>query len=494
MRKRCMPMQAVAAIMLCLVFTLSSCSCSTPAPSETQADSSVAPPGVSSVPPLSASSALSVSSTPLPPITIQFTERDDVIANPLIGFAPSAQHSDAAGSSMLTHVQITWRDWEPEKGRYDTNFIEQFYKLSSWRNAGKRVVLRFVCDIPGGESHADIPKWLYDETGGDGTWYDASFGRGYSPNYDNSYFIERHRMALEALGAYLGQDSFVAYVQLGSIGHWGEWLVGVREGVPPLPTHQVISEYVRPYLSAFPNAKLMMRRPFTWVAEHGLGMFNDMAGHPGETEVWLHWINNGGTYEAPSNVWSYTAVPNIWDRSPIGGEFANTIPMEVMLGSNLGETLRLLDATHMTFIGPKIPRPERTPGLADSSINAVLKKLGYRFILSEATVDLSVNGQISVELCWGNTGVAPMYWNWPVFLYLIDKNGAVVQKQQVDIALTSLLPGAAPKTNTTLALSQPLASGGKIGIGIEDPQTGRPSVTFAINCEIINNIMIIGTY
>ena len=39
---------------------------------------------------------------------------------------------------------------------------------------------------------------------------------------------------------------------------------------------------------------LLMRRPFSHASEYGMGLYNDMAGHPDETEVWLREIENGG--------------------------------------------------------------------------------------------------------------------------------------------------------------------------------------------------------
>jgi hypothetical protein len=41
-----------------------------------------------------------------------------------------------------------------------------------------------------------------------------------------------------------------------------------------------------PYLDAFPNAKLLMRRPFAPAAEYGMGLYNDMTGNPESTATW----------------------------------------------------------------------------------------------------------------------------------------------------------------------------------------------------------------
>ena len=65
-------------------------------------------------------------------------------------------------------------------------------------------MFRFVCDKPSDEAHRDIPDWLYEKTGGDGTAYDMDYGKGYSPNYDNETFIRAHERAIKALGERYG--------------------------------------------------------------------------------------------------------------------------------------------------------------------------------------------------------------------------------------------------------------------------------------------------
>lgn len=89
---------------------------------------------------------------------------------------------------------------------------------------------------------------------------------------------------------------FVSYVELGSLGHWGEWHVKREDGIVGMPEKSVRDEYVKHYVSAFSGAKLMMRRPFSSAEEYGLGLFNDMAGDPEATDEWLGWIENGGGY------------------------------------------------------------------------------------------------------------------------------------------------------------------------------------------------------
>ena len=81
----------------------------------------------------------------------------------------------------------------------------------------------------------DIPWWLYEKTEEDGTWYDGEYGKGYSPDYNNKVFIEEHEKAIKALGEHFGKDGLISYIELGSLGHWGEWHVNYSEGITRIP-------------------------------------------------------------------------------------------------------------------------------------------------------------------------------------------------------------------------------------------------------------------
>lgn len=89
----------------------------------------------------------------------------------------------------------------------------------------------------------DIPDWLYAQTG-DGSWYSTDYGKGYSPDYNNATFRAAHRRVLAALGEHFGTDGFVTYVELGSLGHWGEWHIKTGEGLVPMPDEAIRDEYV----------------------------------------------------------------------------------------------------------------------------------------------------------------------------------------------------------------------------------------------------------
>ena len=414
--------------------------------------------------------------------TRTYAADDSAFPNAQIGYAPMIDTAEA-GDAARRYLELTWREAEPEEGVYAWEAIREKYDFASLREQGIHLVLRFVCDVPGQETHLDIPDWLYAQTK-DGSWYDTDYGKGYSPNYANAAFRAAHHRVLCALAEFLGRDGFVSYVELGSLGHWGEWHIKSEDGLVPMPDEAIRDEYAADYLAAFPTAKLLMRRPFNIAAKHQLGLYNDMTGEEKDTMEWLGWIAEGGWYGDEPHALS--AMPTFWQDAPVGGEFTSSLSMRDMLGKNLPRTLRLLEASHMSFLGPKTASIKYAKGY-----KAVLKQLGYRLRVTELKLTPCAD-DVCAELTVANEGAAPFYWEWPVNLYVEDAAGSTLYTARLPLSLPELMPGDSQKASVRLegADAQELLSGGwkrrspkHLTIGIVDPMTGRDAVRFAMKAE-----------
>lgn len=403
-----------------------------------------------------------------------FRQSDQTLVNPLMGFAPMAR-SDEGENTSLVYIGLTWREIEPEPGVYDWESFEERYRIAHWNQQNKRYVLRLVCDEPDDESHLDIPDWLYEATG-DGDWYDISYGRGYAPNYANETFQACHARLVQALADYFRQDGRVAFIELGTIGHWGEWHIKSKSEITPLPSVNVLYRYVRHWLDAFPETPLLMRRPFSIAEEEGMGLFNDMAGHAHDTEVWLGWIESGGMYSQTQEA-ALSAMPDFWKTAPSGGEFTSSIPMEQMLGAELPQTLELLRKSHTTFLGPKIADPELEEGY-----DAVSRQLGYRLWIREWRISRHFL-DCRLEMQWRNNGSAPFYANWPLSVEISSGDGSEQIRITVDAGLNTILPGTEKRVKIDLPkqAEKMIKNNGRISVSLIDPLTDQPGVFLAMD-------------
>ena len=374
-------------------------------------------------------------------------------------------------------MDITWAELEPEEGVYNWASIDEENQISRWRKEGKHLVFRFVCDIPGEEAHMDIPEWLYEKSGKAGKWYDGEYGKGFAPDYNNPTIISCHEQAVKALGEHFGQDGLISYVELGSLGHWGEWHVNYSEGIQRIPREAVRDKYILPWTEAFPDARILMRRPFASAEKYGFGLYNDMTGQPEATQSWFDWINNGGEYDQTGEKNVIVPMKDFWKTAPSGGEFTSSLSMEEMLDTNLSGTVEMIREAHTTFLGPKIPDENYVDGYKE-----VLKNMGYRLWISMAELKNTAKGS-RLKLTWENSGVAPMYKEWPVYVYIEDESGKLVEKSMISIKISSLLPGEKATTLTALEterLNSLLEKGYRLSVGIEDPMTELPCVRFAM--------------
>lgn len=409
----------------------------------------------------------------------EYGASQEVLFNPLIGYVPQAEEEHFFPESTLVYVDVTWRELEPEEGEYQFEQIEEENHLEQWRQEGKHAVLRFLCDYPEDEEHMDIPDWLYEKIGGAGTFYDMEYGKGFAPDYNNETLICCHERAIKALGEHFAGDSFIAYVELGSLGHWGEWHVNYRTGIQRMPQSQIRSRYVEAYEKAFPQARFLMRRPFKEMPE-GFGLYNDMTGDEESTREWLEWMEQGGEYGQAREKDGLRPAPRVWEQAPVGGEFTSGISMEELLVTEADRTRELLSASHMSFIGPKIPdmrdEEERQAALD------LLSRVGYRYrITSMSIVQEQFSLMWKVLVHWTNDGTAPIYWPWQPCLYVTV--GETCTRYPLDLDLTALLPGETAVAAAEIPEAILTSPGALLWAGIENPETGEPQVYLGMEAE-----------
>lgn len=408
---------------------------------------------------------------------IEFAPISDPLVNPLMGWAPWATLKDPTQPHTLVYADLTWRDFEPVEGQYDFGSFEQKAQLARWRREGQRVIFRFVLDVPGDVSHLDIPDWLYEKINKDGEFYDNQYGQGFSPNYANPELIKYHGLAIKALSDHYGRDGFFAFIELGSLGHWGEWHESPE--LMQLPSADIRAVYVQQYADAFPHTPLLMRRPFAITRRLNLGLYNDMTTDYDSTTEWLNWIAKGGTYLQEPN--SLVPMPDGWQKAPVGGEQSPVSDNNVVYGTELTQTLDLFKKSHTTFVGPGGPYNVERGGPLQAGLDAALTTMGYRIYLKHAELPDAVwfGNQLQIKLVFTNVGIAPLYYNWPAQLFLFDAFGKAVKTVPVDLDLPSILPDELRTFQTGISVKDLPKGNYHIGLAILDPLTGKPAIRLA---------------
>lgn len=407
-------------------------------------------------------------------ITIRYPVETGELVNPYIGNAVWAENDGEYEQPFtLVYANLTWAELEPRRGEFAFEEFERRMHFDVWRSQGKHMVLRFVMDVPGEAAHADLPAWLLKEVGGSA--YDVEYGRGFCPDYADGTLIGEHQRVIQALADRYRNDPFVAYIQLGSLGHWGEWHIHENAGI--MPMEDIRDQYAQHYLDAFAGGKqfLMMRRPFRFAAENKLGLYNDVAGKASSTEIWLDWIAHGGTYDATGEEDALIAMPDGWQYAPIGGELATSMKAEEMLSEALfATTLDLFERSHTSWVGPGSFKNVLRDGVDQDALDALMRRIGYRLRVEEATLCVDAEGNRSLRLVWTNDGVAPFYFGWDACVRITDTDGNI-HVQSLNLKLSDILPEK--RVIAVLLLPE---NAQMLEVGVVDPSTGKAGVQLAM--------------
>lgn len=408
---------------------------------------------------------------------------DQVLNNPYMGFAPDAKGGPYPLPHRLVYSNVTWRELEPVKGEYDFAGFEKRIKLEEWSRQGVKLILRVVLDVPRSSSRLAIPDWLYEETGKDGTWYDADIGKGFSPNYGNEVLLNHHRELIAKLGERYNRDSRIAFIELGSLGHWGEWHTWQDDKLAiPFPKADVTDQYVGHYLSAFPDKHLLMRRPYAITRDKRLGLFNDMFGNAEHTtEGFERWYKEGYKFWLTGE--AIPAVPDFWVYAPSGGELADAGEGDKYFRQDtIEETLVQAKNTHLSWLGPSSPTDQAYDSDTLRNIHRFLNTIGYRFrIVSESHAQAAAPGSnLRIHMIWTNEGVAPFYYAWPLELSLADASGSIAAAARSDEDIRTWLPGN-KKVVSELRIPSSLPEGEyTLCAAILDPDTDLPGIELAM--------------
>lgn len=139
-----------------------------------------------------------------------------------------ARDSDLLDFPGMDHlyIRLAWGYLEPQEGKFNWGVIDQL--IEKWTKAGLGISFRISCketstDLP--EQQFATPRWVKD-AGAKGGYYRMGKQAGedapWEPNFDDPVFLDKLERFLAAFAARYDGKSWVRYMDVGSIGDWGE--------------------------------------------------------------------------------------------------------------------------------------------------------------------------------------------------------------------------------------------------------------------------------
>ena len=119
------------------------------------------------------------------------------------------------------YLRMGWAYLEPEEGKYNWDLLDDVIKR--WWAHDRRAALRICTKETGPDQAYMVPKWVI-EAGckGEMTGYGDGPKTNFEPDYGDPIFLEKFDNFMKALGERYDGAPFLEYIDIGSMGEWGE--------------------------------------------------------------------------------------------------------------------------------------------------------------------------------------------------------------------------------------------------------------------------------
>lgn len=354
----------------------------------------------------------------------------------------------------MAYEYTSWRELEPRPGIFAWDTFEK--KWDAPLASGKRVILRLFLEYP--NQPTGLPPWVIG-SGVKRTPYDTKeVGKGQCPDWDDPKLLEPLLKFIAAFGKRYNSHPRVAFVQLGTLGFWGEWHTWPVSKL--MASEETQRAVVAAYRAAFPNVPLHARMPYPATNQPWLGYHDDLI--PSDSLGPADWqflpsLKKAGRAEN-------------WRVAPFGGELEPGAAKK-WLGEGWPTLQESVEKLHFSWIGPYCPANEKDlTSEQKSRAEALVRRMGYSFRLTRLTYGTDSSGVLKISLDGVNEGVAPFYRNWPLELGLLDETGRDVTLTRPSVDLRRWLPG--PFSVKASLLGIPSLPKLRLAVRVVDPWEG----------------------
>jgi len=116
------------------------------------------------------------------------------------------------------YLRFAWSYMEPREGKFNWQLIDTV--INNWTARGYQVSFRITCK----ETHDAVfatPEWVM-KAGAKGNFRDVEGRKSWEPDYGDPVLLQKLETFHKAFAARYDGKPWLAYVDIGSIGEWGE--------------------------------------------------------------------------------------------------------------------------------------------------------------------------------------------------------------------------------------------------------------------------------
>jgi hypothetical protein len=349
------------------------------------------------------------------------------------------------------YLRLAWSYLEQEEGVYDWSRIDEVVEKYVPRGYGISFRITSLETGPPPNSVAEevdgvcyaTPHWVR-KSGAAGQVVDLGHIKTWVPDWDDPVYLEKLSNFHKAFAARYDGKPWVRYVDVGSIGDWGEGHTFWTTKIPP--TLQEVKANMEVYLKHYKKTQIVVtddlltsKKSEAEVAElyyfavsNGISLRDDSIMHLGwlESHLASFSVYRPDFYRLDSlrkpvvlEMAHYRNVLN--DRLWLGLNGRDTIPGKGIAGADIMEgAIRLMHATYIGYHGPLERWLEDNPDLAGEMANLC----GYWYFPASVEIgpDKNQADRFKCSITWLNKGVAPAYHSFDLELKVETEDGKLL--------------------------------------------------------------------
>lgn len=376
------------------------------------------------------------------------------------------------------YLRLAWAFLEPEEGKFDWSYIDNI--VDKYVPKGYKISFRISCKETGKVGEATpyevngigyaTPYWVV-KAGAKGVDR-PEFGPAiWTPDWDDPIFLEKLDHFHKAFAARYDGKAYVRYVDVGSIGDWGEGHTWKSTRFPP--TFNEVKTHIDLHLKHYKKTLLVVTDDllrstksesekmelYNYADKNGISMRDDSPMVLGlmqnDLKTWTvkHPYFFEGVYKNRPTVFELEHYGKVKNQGHwLGKNGKDTIPELKVTGADVfRNSIKLIRPTYIGYHGYLEEWISDNPDLTKELLNMC----GYWYFPKSIHVTQAKGHQLSFEIEWLNKGVAPAYTAYQLKGKLIpaDGNSESIEFKIEDSGNKKWMPGVVSIEKYTVTLS-----------------------------------------
>jgi Domain of unknown function (DUF4832)/Beta-galactosidase len=397
------------------------------------------------------------------------------------------------------YLRLAWAFLEPEEGKFDWSYIDAI--VDKYVPMGYKISFRISCKETGKLNQAfpkevdgigyATPYWVR-QAGAKGV-DKPEFGPAiWTPDWDDSIFLQKLENFHKAFAARYDAKPWVRYVDMGSIGDWGEGHTWSSTRIPT--TFNEVKSNIDLYLKHYKKTLIVVtddllrstgsesekKDLFDYVNSKGISIRDDSPMVKGlmQTELKTWTVKHADFFEGV-----YKSRPTIYELEHYGKVKSNgywigkngeeIIPDLKVSGADVfRNSMKLIHPTYIGFHGYLGEWSKDNPDLT----NELLNLCGYWYFPKSISKLKQIKGKLQFEMEWFNKGVAPAYNAYQLRVKLIptSNKGKTINFVIDDSRNKKWMPNVVQKQQYSVTNSDKLIGNYKMYIQLFDTKSQKP--------------------